>query len=262
MQPTGFESIWAELKLSLEWHQEFSLFFVLVQNTKAAHELRQRVSDYMRSHSKPLRFIKANTPADLPHKVIQTVFNRPEVLHQPIWLELTTLDDTGLWDQLRGQTLATLNKRRSQLENTIQSPVFIELPYKNAADIVSWAPDLWSIRQQIIEVINWSEQTRVEENQDFPLHSNTEALPSTQLAEALGQARSKIQKLHSADTAQKKRNLSIALDELGALLEQTQQLPEAKAAFTQSLEICQQLQQSLGDSPQVLRDLSVSFDKV
>ncbi|HGS5453250.1 TPA: tetratricopeptide repeat protein, partial [Vibrio cholerae] len=39
-------------------------------------------------------------------------------------------------------------------------------------------------------------------------------------------------------------------------------LHAAKAAYAQSLAICQQLHTSLGDSPPVLRGLSVSFSKL
>lgn len=38
-----FEEIWAEIKLTLDWNRDFSLFFVLGQNTLSSIALRQRL---------------------------------------------------------------------------------------------------------------------------------------------------------------------------------------------------------------------------
>ena len=258
MNNHDFEAIWSELKLTLEWHEDFSLFFVFVENTQASFALKQRLDDFMRSHSKPLRRIKPITQTDLPNKVIDEIFDA-NASYSPVWVALTQVDQEGVWDTLRAKTLATLNKRRSQLENIVKSPIFIELPYTCAANVVTWAPDIWSVRQQIIEL-----PSNIQLNTELPDSetSNELLLSSLQLDEAIYQTRAKIEQLQSAVTNQGKRHLSIALDRLGDLLSNIGQLPEAKAAYAQSLAICQQLQTSLGDSPQVLRDLSVSFDKV
>ncbi|WP_188085237.1 tetratricopeptide repeat protein, partial [Pseudoalteromonas fuliginea] len=260
MHNHDFEAIWSELKLTLEWHEDFSLFFVFVENTQASFALKQRLDDFMRSHSKPLRRIKPITQTDLPNKVIDEIFDA-NAGHSPVWLALTQVDQEGIWDTLRAKTLATLNKRRSQLEDIVKSPIFIELPYTCAASVVTWAPDIWSVRQQIIELpSNIKLNTKLPQTEAET--SNEPLLSSLQLDEAIYQTRAKIEQLQSTVTNQGKRHLSIALDRLGDLLSNIGQLPEAKAAYAQSLAICQQLQISLGDSPQVLRDLSVSFNKV
>ena len=258
MNNHDFEAIWSELKLTLEWHEDFSLFFVFVENTQASFALKQRLDDFMRSHSKPLRRIKPITQTDLPNKVIDEIFDA-NASYSPVWVALTQVDQEGVWDTLRAKTLATLNKRRSQLENIVKSPIFIELPYTCAANVVTWAPDIWSVRQQIIEL-----PSNIQLNTELPDSetSNELLLSSLQLDEAIYQTRAKIEQLQGAVTNQGKRHLSIALDRLGDLLSNIGQLPEAKAAYAQSLAICQQLQTSLGDSPQVLRDLSVSLDHV
>ena len=49
-----FEEIWAEIKLILDWHRDFSLFFVLGQNTLSSMALRQRLQDYLKAITSPL----------------------------------------------------------------------------------------------------------------------------------------------------------------------------------------------------------------
>ena len=48
-QPTqDFESIWAEIKLSLEWQHDFGFYLVLSDDPRSARQLRQRVEDATR----------------------------------------------------------------------------------------------------------------------------------------------------------------------------------------------------------------------
>ena len=60
-----FEKIWAEIKLILDWHQGFSLFFVLNQNSLASMALRQRVQDYLRAITGQINWINPENPVDI-----------------------------------------------------------------------------------------------------------------------------------------------------------------------------------------------------
>lgn len=144
-----FEEIWAELKLTLDWHSDFSLFFVLSQNSLSSTALRQRLQDYLRAITGPLKWINPASPADINQHLADQFFAR---LGRPVWLELGGQDSQGEWDRARQRALNLLNRRRGQLETEMRGPLFIQLPEDFAAQIVTWAPDLWSIRQQVIEL--------------------------------------------------------------------------------------------------------------
>ena len=142
-----FEEIWAEIKLILDWHRDFSLFFVLTQNTLSRTALRQRLQDYLKAITGPLNWIHPASPVDINRRLADRLFARPG---PPVWLELGGQDSRGQWDRARQQALGLLNRRRSTLETAMHGPLFIQLPEDFAAHIVTWAPDLWSIRQQLI----------------------------------------------------------------------------------------------------------------
>ena len=56
--------------------------------------------------------------------------------------------------------------------------------------------------------------------------------------------------------------MSVSLNKLGEVELLSGRLDAARAAYTESLALCRDLRAALGDSPQVLRDLSVSLDKL
>lgn len=67
----------------------------------------------------------------------------------PLWIELTAGPGRAEWEKVRREALAALNRRRSALEKECPRPLFPLLPVAMAPEIVTWAPDLWSIRQYV-----------------------------------------------------------------------------------------------------------------
>ena len=255
-----FEEIWAEIKLTLDWHRDFSLFFVLGQNTLSSMALRQRLQDYLRAITSPLNWIHPASPADINQQLADRLFARPG---QPVWLELGGQDSRGKWDRARQQALGLLNRRRSTLETAMRGPLFIQLPEDFAAHIVTWAPDLWSIRQQVIELpavrpVNaMDHQPNLADHRDHHAHD----------PEKIHALRLKVEQLKNHHKASdnkpyKSRQLAIALSELGQALIEVQDLTEAKQRINECLTLFRDLQTTLGDSPQVLRDLSVALNKL
>ena len=224
-----FEAVWAELKLLLEWRQGFAFYIVLGDDQRVSTRLRQRVEDFTLSRTQPLQWVKPEHCETLVETVLSAVLpptqdGQPHAdSHAPVWLELTTAPDDPHWNTARQQVLAALNQRRSRLEQQCPRPLFLQLPLKMAPDIVVWAPDLWSIREYIALLPS-----------DAPRH---------------------------AGSADELRDLSISLDNVGQTERDSGRLDAALAAFRESLEICRRLRQTLGDTPQVLRDLSISLNK-
>ena len=255
-----FEEIWAEIKLTLDWHRDFSLFFVLTQNTLSSIALRQRLQDYLRAITSPLNWIHPASPVDINQQLADRLFARPG---PPVWLELGRQDSQGKWDRARQQALGLLNRRRSTLETAMHGPLFIQLPEDFAAHIVTWAPDLWSIRQQLIELPAVRPVTAMDHQRNLVVHSDKHPHDP----EKIHALRLKVEQLkdhHKASDNKpyKSRQLAIALSELGQALIEVQDLTEARQHINECLALLRDLQTALGDSPQVLRDLSVALNKL
>ena len=255
-----FEEIWAEIKLTLDWHRDFSLFFVLGQNTLSSMALRQRLQDYLRAITSPLNWIHPASPADIDQHLTEQLFARPG---PPVWLELGGQDSRGQWDRARQQALGLLNRRRSTLETAMRGPLFIQLPEDFAAHIVTWAPDLWSIRQQLIELPALRPVNAMGHQRKFTDHHDNHPHDP----EKIHILRLKVEQLKNHHKASdnkpyKSRQLAIALSELGQALIQVQDLTEARQRINECLALFRDLQTTLGDSPQVLRDLSVALNKL
>ena len=254
-----FEEIWAEIKLTLDWHRDFSLFFVLTQNTLSSTALRQRLQDYLRAITSPLNWIHPASPADIDQHLTEQLFARPG---PPVWLELGGQDSQGKWDRARQQALGLLNRRRSTLETAMRGPLFIQLPEDFAAHIVTWAPDLWSIRQQVIELPAVRPVNAMDHQRNLADHRDHHA-PDPEKIYALRLKVEQLKNHHKAsDKPYKSRQLAIALSELGQALIQVQDLTEARQHINECLALFRDLQTTLGDSPQVLRDLSVALDRL
>ena len=255
-----FEEIWAEIKLTLDWHRDFSLFFVLGQNTLSSMALRQRLQDYLRAITSPLNWIHPASPVDINQQLADRLFARPG---PPVWLELGDQDSRGQWDRARQQALGLLNRRRSTLETAMRGPLFIQVPEDFAAQIVTWAPDLWSIRQQLIELPAVSQVNTIDHQRDRADHRDHHA-PDPEKIHALRLKVEQLKDHHKASDNKpyKSRQLAIALSELGQALIEVQDLTEARQRINECLALFHDLQTTLGDSPQVLRDLSVSLNKL
>ena len=226
-----FETVWSEIKLLLEWQQGFAFYLVFGDDARVSARLRQRLNDYVSSRTWLLQWLRPERAENAVEEVLAAVFPssvefKPFLDQQaPIWIELTAGPGISAWELARRKTLSALNQRRSGLEKTCPRALFLQLPLAMASEVVTWAPDLWSVREYIALL---------------PL----EAPDYTQVAPT------------------ELRRLSISLDDIGASELEQGRLVSASTAFRESLDLRRQLRTALGDTPQVLRDLSVSLNKV
>ena len=150
-----FETVWSELKLLLEWQQGFAFFLVFGDDSRVSARLRQRLDNYVRSRTGLLQWLRPDRAERAVEDVLAGVFHssaesKPFLDYgAPIWIELTAGPGTTAWDVARRKTLSALNQRRSALEITCPRALFLQLPLAMAPEVVTWAPDLWSIREYI-----------------------------------------------------------------------------------------------------------------
>ena len=272
-----FESIWAEIKLLLEWQQGFAFYLIFGDDQRITSDLRQRVKDAMLLRTGLLHLVRPETAEEAVDAVLKAALpegaeRRYDDWHAPLWIELTAGPGQPEWQAARRQTLAALNRRRSFLEQTCRRPVFLQLPEAMAPEVVMWAPDLWSIRQFVAllparpasfpgvqdDPVRFREETiQISRNSD-------KAQETGRLDLALAASRKSVQRFQQlraslGDTPQTLRDLSVSLNKLGDAEREAGNLAAAMTAFRDSLELSKQLRASLGDTPQTLRDLSVSF---
>lgn len=272
-QTDVFESIWKELKLLMEWQDGFALFWMMVDDTRAVIELRQRLNDYMHCHVKPMRYIQPQIAESAAADTVQQIFHSEHIKGHPIWLDLSALDSiqdsNGPWHQAREKTLSLLNKRRSQLENRIDSPIFIQLPRSFGPRIVEVAPDLWSVRQQVIDlpVVDTLTIGADMGMDSVPLEFTpvSPVLPTisegavTQVRKALASAEARFEK---NSTYVNRRNLAIKQSELAEQLTAIGNVPEALELAKKGQQHFQYMLQKYPEHPQVLRDLSIALDRL
>ena len=256
---SAFESLWAEIKLLLEWQQGFGFYVVVGDDYRVALALRQRIEDAMRVSSGALQFLRPQNPETAAVEVLQAILPpseqeaaRYQQWQAPVWLDLTTAPDDPNWQTPRRQVLAALNVRRSALEAYCLRPLFVHLPQSLLPEVVTWAPDLWSIRQFIAIL-------------------PPQSLPSPHAAQAnaaaLQQIRAEMVRLQQlrtliGDTPLVLRDLSVILEKLGNIEADQGNFSAALAHYQASLQLRRQLRHALGDTPQVLDDLQIVLSKM
>jgi tetratricopeptide (TPR) repeat protein len=273
----SFEAQWARVKLLLEWQQGFGFYLVFGEDQRTVNQLKQRVEDATRLRTRSLQWVKPTSPATAAEEVLQAAFTEQEHYQQwkaPLWIELTAGPADPDWIQARRNTLAALNRRRSALEQECQRPMFLHLPLSTAPEIVTYAPDLWSVRKHIVQLSAYDETAPGVVHPELLRDRSTnlanlgdEQAATGNLEHALRAYRESLEidrQLRSSlgDTPQALRDLSISLDNVGKVQGESGNASGALAAFEESLALSRQLRSSLGDTPQALRDLSVSLNKV
>ena len=128
-----FESIWAEIKLLIEWQRGFGFYLVFSDDDRVSKRLRQRVEDTTRVRTHLLQWVRPEDPATAVDQVLHAAFpegtdRRFRDRHAPLWIELTAGPGRAEWEKVRREALAALNRRRSALEKECLRPLFLQLP--------------------------------------------------------------------------------------------------------------------------------------
>ncbi|MEN9864431.1 MAG: hypothetical protein RL748_21, partial [Pseudomonadota bacterium] len=143
------ETIWADLRDLLAWQQGFGLYLVFADDARRADVLLQALTDWCKAHDLPIQAVRSLKSADALAKVLDALPGNPAVPAMPMWLDLGEWSSDPAWLQVRREILAALNQRRSWLEQSCLRPVFLHLPLSFAPEVVTWAPDLWSIKRYL-----------------------------------------------------------------------------------------------------------------
>ena len=258
--------IWAEMRLHMEWSEGFSLCVLFAPSASATEGIARWADDAWAWRTAPMTRLNPAAPKGAAQALLRGLQDHSErwgSLRAPVWMSLLAQDSPGgqnLWDVERATLLGLLNESREWLLREFACPLVVSLPTTWAARVAALAPDLWHVRAYTAEVAATPQQTTTQVGLATTQGAPEQAL--TTLREAVLDARARANAADPLHHTAAQRELVVALGQLSAQSLLGGQLSEAHGAASDSVALMRQLRQALGDSPQVLRDLSVSLDNL
>lgn len=259
------EELWQELRQHLEWSDGFALFFLFASNIALTNIFKYRLERFFVGKTTRLQEIlyQPDNPKWLEHTILK-LLNRDEqwrLLHAPVWIALHHTQDATALNQYR-QLLLRLNERRDVWRNAYPAPMLFVLPESLKPEIASLIPDLWSVR---VATEYWNDSLLqmdavaegVRETQ-MPVYAAADSghcpVPESQQPVVDEWLRL------SSKTGDIRREHLIVADRVLAVYQRYGWLAEARQAAGLMESWARKLNQS--DTPESLRDLSISLDNV
>ena len=259
--------VWREMRLHMEWNEGLSLCFLFADDSATLAPLAQWADDTWQWRTAPLLKVEPAHAAQASVEVLQALQDHLARLHMtraPVWVQMLAQDPTGQtqWDAARASLLARLNEGREWLVRDFARPLVLCFPLSWRHRAAQIAPDLWHVRSYTA-ALQASLPNAPTPDTVIARPSNPQAYTEAALLpvqNALTQARTRF--AAQPKVLNLKRELSIALDDLGQVFLDNGDERAALEAYRESLGLSRQLQAALGDSPQVLDDLAVSLERL
>lgn len=257
------ESEWLRLKGHVELSDHFALAFIFSAHPQVVELFRKRLSDIYRARVTGLQHFDLRSPSQLAEDVLPSL-KHPSVhlqaLAAPCWLDLSALSGTE-WQEARLNFLARLNEQREPIRHAFPRPLILILPAYEREQIRALVPDLWAIRDFVIDTGNWL--VAASQSVDMEPHDlNAPSLPTTPAP------RTPYEEALVAEWERLRRSGRITQEVLRVALRvfdviwKARRMDEAYALAQQTLDIARQICERVGETPESLRDLSVSLDNV
>ena len=249
------ERIWQNLRPHLEWAQGFALAFLFAGHPQPVQFLRQRLEESLQLRTLRLTVLEEpSSPAELLRVVEQILAIRADPGRGPLWVELWRGTDEEGWPAARRQALHRLNERRTLLERDVRLPMVLILPLAERGRVYVDAPDLWAVRSFTAEL----------PAPGAPVEVSTIARAegfATALDAAPGPAELEWERLLGRTKDHARLDLRDAFAAFESALERSD-LTAARVTAYQTLEISRERLRTIGETPQALRDLSISLNNV
>jgi hypothetical protein len=258
------EAAWLRFKQHLAWCDSFALVFVFSDQPAVIAVLRERLAAIYRARVTGLEVPAPGTPDELLTALLPRLLHPPlyqQALNAPIWLDLarlptlTTEAERAAWGDARLQFLARLNEQREPLRRALTKPLILVLPMAEKARIKALAPDLWAIRHFSLETGSWVVQVPPVPPVEAP--ARPEPFPLTATEASLVDEWRRLRRKGSQD-----RGALLAGGRAFDALWGRRHLIEAKEVAEWLVETARLRLEQTGETPEALRDLSVSLDNV
>jgi len=266
------EAAWRRFKQHMEWCDSFGLVFLFSDQPLLTRVFRDRLAAIHRSRVTHLEIPHPDSPDALLSQLLPRLLNPPSyqrALNAPIWLDLTRVpavvaddgDAVALWSKARLQFLARLNEQREPLRHALVKPLILVVPMTEKAGIRSLCPDLWAIRHFTLEMGGWSEvdgpSGRVAEGRAIE-----SGLPPRRFPLTAGETAMVLEWERLVAKGRWGRGEWLAADRALSALLRRGHLAEAREIAVWMLDRAREAMDSKPQTPESLRDLSISLDRV
>ena len=250
----ALEAIWSELRPHVEWAPGFTLVFLFTSHPKPVEFLRKRLSESLQLRTLRLSIVAPHRPAEVERSVEEILAARPDPGRGPLWVELWQGSAEEGWREARRQALHRLNERRFLLERDVRLPTVLVLPQDERGQVYIAAPDLWAVRSFTAELPAPVEAPKV-----------AEISPKVERPVVLGSPPGPTELEWARLLERTTDAIRLDLRDGFAAFESAVERGDLAAGRTianQTLDIARRRLQTTGDTPQALRDLSISLDNV
>lgn len=253
------EAEWRRVKTHLELSEGFCLCFMFSGHAAAASLFRDRLADILRMRVTKLKLYEPATPEELADKILPRIlqpYRFEEDTKAPVWLDLAA--QTGAeWAEARVNLLARLNEQREPLRKRLLRPLILVLPLAEKPQIRGLVPDLWSIRSFALEIDDSLVETPPPARDAPAAPPDPEPLPLSEADRAAVAEWNRVREKRTRD-----RGILLAGGRAFDALYRARRLREALQTAEEVLAISRRILASVGETPEALRDLSVSLDNV
>ena len=252
------EAAWLRLKKHLEWAEQFSLGFVFTAHPLVVSLFRERLADIYRARVTRLVSFDLDAPEQLLDEVLPRLLSprlHEQALSAPCWLDLSHHMDED-WTRSRLDFLARLNEHREGLRTALGRPLVLILPAAERDRIRGLVPDIWAIRSFVVDTGAWIAEP-VRPTDPTPHPPPPAPFPLSPHEAALVDEWHRLQAMKAED-----RSVLTASLRAARVLLTSARHPEAQETAQAGLDIARRILERVGETPEALRDISVSLDNV
>jgi tetratricopeptide (TPR) repeat protein len=151
------EEEWQRFRRQLELHDGFWLGFLFTDAFTVSHAFRARTERSLRLRARHLLHLAPASPRELEATVPRLFDEDVRAAHlvwiEPAWGDRRTAETEKAWNRAWDRFFLRLNERRDRLRDTLGGALLIVAPRAVKPRVRDAAPDLWSIRAMVSDVV-------------------------------------------------------------------------------------------------------------
>ena len=256
LTPEG-ENTWLRLKKHIEWTEDFFIGFIFSRHPAVLHIFRERLAAIFHLRVTRLQFVLPDNPEELTGSLLGRLV-KPHIhdmAHSgPVWLDLSAKCN-GEWHEAAIDFIARLNEHRETLRRSLGKPLILIFSTDIKEEIRGMAPDLWAIRAFSIDT---SADLITNQEEPAPPPERAQRQPLRELNEYEQSILTEWERVRSSGVTSR-GGLASGFRAVDVLL---RVVGDAAAAENAARYILTIARKNASETPESLRDISVSLDNV